>query len=336
MTTRLLGPACALLLASATTAAALEPVTFGTNWVAEAEHGGFYQALAEGTYERYGLDVTIRQGGPQVNHAALVAAGKLDFYMGGNMFTQFNYTRAGVPVTTVAAIFQKEPQTLMAHPTSGVDGFDDLEGRTIFLSNTGMLTYFLWLQAEFGVTEEQVRPYTFNPAPFIADEESLQQGYVTAEPFAIFQQTGWMPTVLMMADAGYDTYSTTIVAQNALIDEKPEIVQAFVDASIEGWVSYLYGDPAPGNALIKAENPEMTDAQIAYSIEAMKEHGIVDSGDALELGIGAMTDERWRSFFDDAVAWGVYPADLDLKGGYRLDFVNEGVGLDLKRKLAAP
>ena len=336
MTTRLLGPACALLLASATTAAALEPVTFGTNWVAEAEHGGFYQALAEGTYERYGLDVTIRQGGPQVNHAALVAAGKLDFYMGGNMFTQFNYTRAGVPVTTVAAIFQKEPQTLMAHPTSGVDGFDDLEGRTIFLSNTGMLTYFLWLQAEFGVTEEQVRPYTFNPAPFIADEESLQQGYVTAEPFAIFQQTGWMPTVLMMADAGYDTYSTTIVAQNALIDEKPEIVQAFVDASIEGWVSYLYGDPAPGNALIKAENPEMTDAQIAYSIEAMKEHAIVDSGDALELGIGAMTDERWRSFFDDAVAWGVYPADLDLKGGYRLDFVNEGVGLDLKRKLAAP
>ncbi|MEZ5823420.1 MAG: ABC transporter substrate-binding protein [Geminicoccaceae bacterium] len=323
--------ALAALLAGPVDAA--EEIVFGTNWKAEAEHGGFYQAVAEGIYERYGLDVTIRQGGPQVNHAALVAAGKLDFYMGGNLFGQFNFTQNGVPVTTVAAFFQKEPQVLLAHPDAGIDGFEDLGDKTLLLSNDGRLTFFLWMQQEFGVTEDQIKPYTFNPAPFIADKNSVQQGYITSEPFAVEQQAGWKPKLLVMADAGYDTYSTTIVAQNSLIDEKPDVVQAFIDASIEGWVSYLYGDPSPGNALIKADNPDMTDEQLAFTIATMKEHGIVDSGDSLELGIGAMSDARWKSFFDKAVSWGVYPADLDYASGYTLEFVNKGVGVEEKKKL---
>ena len=312
---------------------AAEDIVFGTNWKAEAEHGGFYQALAEGLYEERGLNVTIRPGGPQVNHAALVAAGKLDFYMAGNKFSQFNYTQNGVPVTTVAAFFQKEPQVLLAHPEAGITGFEDLADKTLLLSNDGRLTFFLWMQQEFGLSDEQIKPYTFNPAPFIADANSVQQGYITSEPFAIEQQAGWKPDVLVMADAGYDTYSTMLVAQNSLIDAKPEVIQAFVDASILGWVSYLYGDPAPGNALIKQDNPDMTDEQIAFTIATMKEHGIVDSGDALTMGIGAMTDERWQSFFDKSVGWGLYPADHDLASGYTLDFVNKGVGLEEKKQL---
>lgn len=323
--------ALALLLTGPANAA--EDIVFGTNWKAEAEHGGFYQALAEGIYERHGLNVTIRQGGPQVNHAALVAAGKLDFYMGGNLFGQFNFTQNGVPVTTVAAFFQKEPQVLLVHPDAGIETFEDLEGKTLLLGNDGRLTFFLWMQSEFGLTEEQIKPYTFNPAPFIADPNSAQQGYITSEPFAVEQEAGWKPGLLVMADAGYDTYSTTIVAQNGLIDEKPEVVQAFIDASIEGWVSYLYGDPSPGNELIKADNPDMTDEQIAFSIATMKEHGIVDSGDSLEMGIGAMTDARWKSFFDKSVSWGVYPADLDYAAGYTLEFVNKAVGVETKNKL---
>jgi len=320
-------------LAFAGEAAALDEVVFGTNWKAQAEHGGFYQSVADGTYEEYGLDVTIRPGGPQVNHAQYVAAGRLDFYMSGNMFGQFNFTENGVPVTTVAAIFQKEPQVLLAHPDSGIDGFEDLDDKTLILSQDGRLTFFLWLKNVYGLEESQIKPYTFNPAPFIADPDSVQQGYVTSEPFAIEQQAGWEPKVLMMADHGYDTYSTSIIAQDSLIEDNPDLVQRFVNASIEGWYRYLYGDPSAANELIKADNPDMTDEQIAFSRNAMLEHGIVDSGDALELGIGAMTHARWESFFSKAVEWGVYDPDLPYKTGYTLDFVNKGHGLELKREL---
>jgi NitT/TauT family transport system substrate-binding protein len=309
-----------------------ETVSFGTNWKAQAEHGGFYQAVATGLYKKRGLDVTIRQGGPQVNHAQLMASGKVDFNMGGNLFGQFNFTQSGVPIVTVAAIFQKEPQVLLAHP--GVGSFEDLKGKTLFIGNDGRLTYWLWLKQAFGLSDDQVKPYTFNPAPFLADRNSAQQGYVTSEPYAIETQGGFKPVVLMMADAGYDTYATTIEAHLSMVRDRPEVVQAFVDGSVEGWYSYLYGDPAPGNALIKQDNPDMTDDQIAFSIAAMKQYGIVDSGEAGTAGIGAMTDARWKSFYGKSVSWGLYPDSLPLEQMYTLQFVNKGVGLDLKKKLA--
>jgi len=321
------------LLFEAGSAAAADKVTFGTNWKAQAEHGGYYQAVADGTYARYGLEVTIRQGGPQVNHSQLLAAGRIDFNMGGNLFGQFNFIQNKVPVVTVAAIFQKEPQILMAHPDSGIRTLADLKGRTIFVSSDGRLTYWLWLKQVYGLDDSQLKPYTFNPAPFLADKNSVQQGYVTSEPFAIRKQGGFDPIVLVLADAGYDTYSTTIETSAKLVKENPDLVQRFVNATIEGWYNYLYGDNKKANELIKKDNPEMGDDQIAYSIEAMKKYGIVDSGDALTLGIGAMTKERWKSFFEKAVGWGVYPASLPYEEGYTLQFVNKGHGLDLKKRL---
>lgn len=324
----------AVAAAGSVPAQAADKVTFGTNWKAQAEHGGYYQAVAEGIYERHGLDVTIRQGGPQVNHSQLLAASRIDFNMGGNLFGQFNFTQNSVPMVTVAAIFQKEPQVLLAHPDAGVDGFEDLAGKPLFLANDGRLTYWLWLKEAYGLKDEQVRPYTFNPAPFLADKTSAQQGYVTSEPYAVEQVGKIKPVVLLMADAGYDTYSTTIETSWKLVRENPDLVQRFVDATAEGWYAYLYGDPAKANALIKADNPEMTDDQIAFSIKAMKDYGIVDSGDALTKGIGAMSKERWDSFFQKSVGWGVYPASLPLDQAYTLQFVNKGVGLDMKKKLA--
>lgn len=324
--------ALAALLAVCWTAplAALETVTFGTNWKAQAEHGGFYQALATGLYEERGLDVQIRPGGPQVNHRQMIAAGRLDFYMGGNMFGQFDFLREGVPVVSVAALFQKDPQAMLAHPGSGVESFADLAGRTLFISPFGQLTFWPWMKSSFGLEDEQIRPYTFNAAPFLADPESAQQGYVTAEPFAIEREGGFKPIVLLMADAGYDSYSTLIQTRRELIEERPEAVQAFVEASILGWADYLYGDPAPGNALILKDNPEMTEAQIAYSIDAMRKWGIVDSGEALDRGIGAMSEARWQDFFEKAVGWGVVEPDLPWQEGFTLAFVNQGVGNDLR------
>ncbi len=309
-------------------ARANERVTFGTNWQAQAEHGGFYQALATGLYAERGLDVEIRQGGPQVNQRQLIAAGRLDFYMGGNMFGQFDFLAEGIPVVSVAAMFQKDPQAMLAHPDSGVEEFADLKNRTLFIAPFGQLTFWPWMAASFDLNESQIKPYTFNPAPFLADPESAQQGYVTAEPFAIERAGGFAPVVLLMADAGYDSYSTLIQTRAEFVDERPELVQAFVDASIEGWVDYLNGDPSPGNALILEHNPDMTAEQIAYSIEAMKRYDIVESGDARELGVGAMTEARWQRFFEAAVGWGAVDPDLPWRDGFTLEFVNQGVGQD--------
>ena len=322
--------ALAALLAVSWTAplTALETVTFGTNWKAQAEHGGFYQALATGLYEERGLDVEIRPGGPQVNHRQLIAAGRLDFYMGGNMFGQFDFLREGIPVVSVAALFQKDPQAMLAHPESGIESFADLAGRKLFIAPFGQLTFWPWMKSSFELQDEQIRPYTFNSAPFLADPQSAQQGYVTAEPFAIQREGGFEPVVLLMADAGYDSYSTLIQTRRELIEAEPETVQAFVDASILGWADYLYGDPTPGNALILKDNPEMTEAQIAYSIEAMKDWGIVESGAALELGIGAMSEVHWRQFFEAAVGWGAVEPDLAWQDGFSLEFVNQGLGME--------
>jgi NitT/TauT family transport system substrate-binding protein len=323
--------ACGLATAAGS-AQALDQVTFGTNWKAQAEHGGFYQAVATGIYEKYGLDVTIRPGGPQVNHSQLLAAGKIDFNMGGNVFGAFNYVQNQVPMVTVAATFQKDPQILMAHPDQGFETLADLKGHPILISQDARTTFWEWLKAEYGFTDDMIRPYTFNPAPFLADESVIQQGYLTSEPFAIEREGGFTPKVFLLADAGYDTYSTTIETSWRLVEENPDLVQRFVDGSIEGWYSYLYGDPTPANELIKADNPEMTDAQIDYSIRKLKEYGIVDSREAQEHGIGAMTDERWRNFFQFAADAGLYPANLDLSRAYTLRFVNHKTGMELKPK----
>ncbi len=310
-------------------AQAFDKVTFGTNWVAEAEHGGFYQALVDGTYEKYGLDVTIQQGGPQINHRLQLLAGKIDFLMGANTLQAFDAVAQNVPTIAVAAMFQKDPQVLIAHPDEGIEQFTDLKRLTLFISSEGLVTYFQWLKTEFGFDQSKVKPYTFNPQPFLADKNSAMQGYVTSEPFAIEKALHKPPKVFLIADQGFNSYSTLIETRRDLVAKNPDLVQRFVDASIIGWYRYLYGDNTAANAMIKRLNPEMTDEQLAYSIAKMKEYGIVDSGDALELGIGAMSDSRMMSFFEKMVRAGVVKPPLDIQKAYTLDFVDKKVGLAL-------
>ncbi|MCO5732050.1 ABC transporter substrate-binding protein [Rhizobium sp. SSA_523] len=318
--------------AGASSALALDEVSYGTNWLAQAEHGGFYQAVADGTYEKHGLKVTIMQGGPNAANRALLIAGKVDFYMGGPL-GDMDAVKQGIPLISVASIFQKDPQVLLAHPDAGVETFADLAKlETIFMGKEGYTTYFEWMKKNFqGFKEEQFKPYTFNPAPFIADKSSAQQGYLTSEPYEIEKQAGWAPKVFLLADAGYNPYSTMITTTQTMVESKPDVVQRFVDASIEGWYNYLYGDNAKANELIKKDNPEMTDGQIAYSIAKMKEYGIVESGDALEKGIGCITDERYKTFFEAMVSINVQPKELDYKKAYSTQFVCKGVGMALKK-----
>jgi NitT/TauT family transport system substrate-binding protein len=309
-----------------------DKVSFGTNWVPEAEHGGFFQAVADGTYKSYGLDVTIVPGGPNDNNRMLLIAGKLDFFMAANTLMSFDAVANKVPVVTVAAIFQKDPQVLLTHPESKITKLEELKPLTLFVSKEGISSYFQWLKSEYGFSEEKVKPYTFNPQPFIVDKQSAMQGYVTSEPFAIEKSAGFKPGVILLADYGFNTYSTLVETRRDLIDKKPDLVQRFVDASVIGWYHYLYGDNAAGNAMIKKLNPEMTDELLSYSIARMKEYGIVDSGDTMGDGIGAMTDARVASFFDKMVRAGVVRQDIDFRKSYTLRFVNKGVGIDLGPK----
>jgi len=324
--------ACAAAAIAPASAQNLDKVSFGTNWVAEAEHGGFYQALADGTYRKYGLDVTILPGGPNVNNRILVPVGKLDFYLTANSLQGFDAVEQNVPTVEVAALFQKDPQVLIAHPDQGIQKFEDLKNLTLFISKEGMATYYQWLIADYGFKAAQAKPYTFNPQPFLADKKSAMQGYVTSEPFAIEREGKFKPKIFLLADQGFSAYSTLLETRRDLVEKKPELVQRFVDASIIGWYNYIYHDNAAANALIKKQNPEMTDELLAYSVAKMKEYGIVDSGDAATLGIGGMTDARMKSFFDEMVRAGVAKAGLDYRKSYTLQFVARKVGLELRPK----
>ena len=310
----------------------LDKVTFGSNWVAEAEHGGFYQALADGTYRKYGLDVTILPGGPNANNRMLLLVDKIDFYLSANTLQGFDAVEHNVPTIEVAAMFQKDPQVFIAHPDQGIEKFDDLKKLTLFVSREGMATYYQWLKADFGFKDDRVKPYTFNPQPFLADKKSAMQGYVTSEPFVIEKEGKFKPKIFLLADQGFSAYSTLIETRREVVEKKPDLVQRFVDASTIGWYNYIYGDNSAANALIKSQNPEMTDELLAYSVGKMKEYGIVDSGDAAALGIGAMTDARMTDFFDKMVRAGVAKAGLDYRKSYTLQFVDKKLGLALRPK----
>ncbi|WP_417267163.1 ABC transporter substrate-binding protein [Celeribacter baekdonensis] len=311
------------------TAADLTPVTFGTNWLAQAEHGGYYQAVADGSYAECGLDVTIQSGGPQVNNRALLLANKIQFHMGGDLLQAFNAAKEGIPVVAVAATFQKHPQVIIAHPGQA-ETFADLSKLTLLIGDNGFASYYQWMMAAYGFTAEQREPYTFNPAPFLADDGKAMQGFLSSEPYVIEKEGGFTPDVFLIADAGYSTYATTIEAMQKTIDESPDVVACFVDGSAKGWYTYLYGDHAAADAMIMAANPDMTQDKIDFAIEKMKSEGIVDSGDALELGIGAMTDEKIKDFYDKMVDAGVIEAGLDYSAAYTLAFTNKKVGMDLK------
>ncbi|MEL6645913.1 MAG: ABC transporter substrate-binding protein [Pseudomonadota bacterium] len=330
MSVKTLIPGAAALVVAASVASAQETVTFGTNWVAQAEHGGFYQSVADGTYlEECGFNVEIIPGGPQVNNRALMLAGRMDFHMGGDLLQAFSAAEEGIPVVNIAAIFQKHPQVILAHPGEA-ETWEELKDLTLLIGDNGFQSYYQWMIQAHGFTAEQREPYTFNPAPFLADTKMGMQGYLSSEPYLVTTEGGFEPNVFLIADAGYSSYATTIETMADTIANDPEKVQCFVDASIKGWYNYLYGDNAAANALIQEANPEMSSDKIAYAIDKMKEWGIVDSGDALEMGIGVITDETVENFYNLMVETGVVEAGLDYSATYTTEFVGKGVGMDLK------
>jgi len=304
----------------------LDRVTFVTNWRAQAEHGGYYQAQAAGLYKAKGLEVELRSGGPQINPAQLLLGGRVDMSM-GNGLGALNFVRENLPFVCIGAIFQKDPVVLLGHPGTGITGFESLKGRPILISAEPRVTWWPFVRQKFGLSEDQVRPYTFNLQPFLADKRMIQQGYLGSEPFSI-REAGVDPVVLLVHDAGFENYGTTINIGRETLANKREVIQRFVDASLEGWDQYLKGGDAirDANRLIRQQNPEMSDELIAFGIKMMNDAGVVRSGDAERLGIGAMTEARWGRFTGDCVAVGVLPRDIEWRRAFDLSLVNKGIG----------
>jgi NitT/TauT family transport system substrate-binding protein len=301
-------------------AQAQEKFTYMTNWYAQAEHGGFYQAVATGLYKKNGLDVTIKMGGPQVNIVQMMAAGQAECVMGSSDLQMVQMREGGVPVTTVAAVFQKDPQVLIAH--EDVKKFEDLKGKTILIASSAQRGYWPWLKTKYGFTDAQTRPYTFNIQPFVADKNVAQQGYLTSEPFAI-QKAGVKANTLMFSDHGFPAYATTISCMDKTLKERSVAVASFVKASMEGWKSYL-ANPAPANALIKKDNPNMTDEQLAYSVGKLKEMSMVTGGDATTMGIGILTDARAKASYDFLVESKLIdPSKVKLSDTYTTSFIKD-------------
>jgi NitT/TauT family transport system substrate-binding protein len=316
-------------------AQAQQAVTFATNWKAQAAHGGFYQAVADGTYKKHGLDVTIRQGGPQVNNRPLLPAKRIDFLLTGNLLHSFDNVKNGVPVVVVAAMFQKDPQALMAHPGQGYENFASLKNApTAFIAKDGQFSWWQWLKVVHGFKDEALKPYNYNLGPFLAQPKTIQQGYSVAEPIYIKEQGKFAPIVHLLADHGFSTYSTLIETRTETVKNNPELVQRFVDASIIGWVNFMYGDRSAANALMMKDNPEISLAEIEASVVLMKQQGIVDSGKAQNQGIGAMSSARIQDFYQQMVKAGLYKAnEVDLAKVATTEFVNKQTGVALKKTL---
>jgi NitT/TauT family transport system substrate-binding protein len=318
--------AAGILGGAADRAIASDKIVFGTNWLAQAEHGGYYQAKAEGFYDAAGLDVSIKMGGPQVNTAQLLITGALDFAMISNSFIPINMVKENIPYVAVASMFQKDPQVLMAHPELGLKTLSDIKGRPVAISTDAMDTYWKFLEVGYGFTPDQIRPYSFDVAPFLVNKSLIQQGYLTNEPFRVMEN-GVKPQVFLLADYGYSSYSELLMCSKKLVQERPDIVQKFVDASIKGYYTFLHGPHAKALALIKQQNPDYTDKAASDAIKAMASYGLLESGSAKGMGIGSMTDERWKDFFDTMVKAKVYDPNLNYRAAYTLQFVNKKVGM---------
>lgn len=298
----------------------LRPVTFYTDWKAQAEHGGFYQAVALGLYEKHGLKVTIRPGGPQSDNTRLLAAGAIETGMLSNSFQALNLAARGADVKVVMAPFQKDPQVLMVHPGTGVKTLADLKGRPIYVADAALGSYWPWLKRKFGFTDQQMRKYAYSLLPWLRNRQAAQEGYLSSEPFTA-AKAGVKPQVFLLADNGWTGYAAMVAFRTEVIAKEPEVVRAFVEATREGWRSYMTGDPGPGNKLILKDNPEMTPELLAFARAKMIEHGVVISGDATAATIGAMTPARWRAFHRDMASLKLIPADLDPARAYTLDFL---------------
>ncbi len=307
-----------ILLLISTNIKAADNIKLSLDWVPQGEHGGFFQAIAKGYYNDVDINLEIIPGGPSVNTKAMLMSEQVDFNIGGSAGA-LNYAKQDLPFTAVAAFFQKTPQVLISHPNVGIDHPSDFVGKTIFLSNFGRLSFWGFIKNKYNLSDDQLKSYNFNSQPFIDDPQSIQQGYLSSEPFAIKKTAGFEPVVHLLADYGFNAYANTIETSDKLIKENPDLIRKFIKASRLGWEDYLTGDPQPAFDLIQELNPDMPSDKLAYAHQKMIEYNIVTGNNQI---IGSMKADRWQDFYEMSVELGIYDSEFDYEKAYTLEFSN--------------
>lgn len=279
-------------------------ITVQLDWVAEPEHGGFYQAQAKGYFREEGLDVTLIPGGPGAHVMPSVATGKADIGQADSTNTLLQQAE-GLPVVQFAAVFQDDPSGILVHADSSVRRFEDLQGKTLIARPEWAFLKFL--QKKYNLTFT-ITPQNFSVAAFLGNKEALQQGYFIAEPYHIVQAGGKQPRFLSTWDAGFRAYAV-LVTNRKFARENPERLRAFLRAYIRGWRDYLEGDPAPAHAEMKKANPTNTDAFMTFSRKMILDEKLVTGRDA-DGGIdkiGRLSAERFTTQIRQMEELGILP-----------------------------
>jgi NitT/TauT family transport system substrate-binding protein len=250
-------------------------ITVQLDWMAEPEHGGFYQAAARGFFRDEGLDVILLPGGPGAHVMPSVATGKADVGQAGDIETLLKQAE-GLPFVQFAAVFQDDPAGILVHADSSVQRFEDLQGRTI-IARPGW-AFLDFLKKKFGL-QLNVVAQNFSSAAFLSNREALQQGYYIAEPYHIIKAGGKMPRFLSTWDAGFRGYAV-LVTSRRFSRAHPERLRAFTRAYVRGWQEYLEGDPGPAHAAMKQANANNTDEFMAFSRKMIIDERLVVGRDA--------------------------------------------------------
>ena len=289
-----------------------------TNWFAEPEHGGFYHAVATGLYDKAGLDVELRQGGPSLNVMQLLAGGEADVVMSYDIQIM-TASEKGIPVKAIFTCFQFDLIGLLTRPD--VNSLAELKGRKVYFAGSGYSTYWPWLKQKYGYTDDMAGPKASNLQTFITDPTSAVAGYITSEPY-VAEQHNIATKFFLFANDGYPTYANTMATTADFIKNNPDAVAAFTRASLEGWKAYMQ-DPTAGNALIKKINTNMDDGQINFGLKKIREVKAIESGDAATMGIGVITPERWQKTRDFLVSANLLAAGTDTTQSMTTQFVKD-------------
>jgi NitT/TauT family transport system substrate-binding protein len=289
-----------------------------TNWFAEPEHGGFYHAVAAGLYDKAGLDVELKQGGPALNVMQLLAGGEADVVMSYDIQIMSAFEK-GIPVKAIFTCFQFDLIGLLTRPD--VNSLADLKGHKVYFAGSGYSTYWPWLKKKFGYTDDMAVPKGQNLQTFITDPTSAVAGYITSEPYVAEKQN--LPTkFFLFADEGYPSYANTMASTTDFIKSNPDAVARFTRASVEGWKAYMQ-DPAVGNDLIKKTNAKMDDGQINFGLKKLREVKALESGDAATMGIGIITPERWQKTRDFLVEANLLKDTTDTTQSMTTEFIKD-------------
>jgi NitT/TauT family transport system substrate-binding protein len=287
-------------------------VTLQLNWKPEPQFGGFYAAEVDGIYGRHGLNVTITAGGAGAPTIDMIGAGTVPFAI----VSADEIVRAramGNLVVALFTVYQTNPQGIMTRASRGFKTLADIFTHPGILAMERGLPYSDFLQKKYGFGNLKIVPSPFGDLSLYRSEENYaMQCFVTSEPLAA-KKTGIEPQTFLIAESGYNPYTTVLATSESYLKSNPQIVKSMIDAVREGWQAYL-ADPTKANEYMGGLNPTM-DAQ-TFKDSAAAQKPLIESADTKRVGLGTMTPDRWQMLVQQLVELKVIEKRMDPKANF--------------------